>query len=287
MVGTPGFNARKVVLSIWWDWKESVCHKLLPSNQMVASEFYCQQSEIRERDSKKAPGREDAWPGQIWQSFARKFRSIHHSTQTLHSLTTFCFDLSRILLMVIVKGLWKPLRTVFLPESPHVLQYGIVVLPQKWQMFIEQNEAYLAQTKIVRIKKSVLEDCLILAFPTANIYSEKNWAAVSTDSMENSAQFVIATFRIRCKSESRVGTKFVKQNRLALTSSTWNTINRPYWIFVSSNGVRRVRIEVTKERDLISLVKTRLHGEWHEITHIDIFFIFTKNSEFSDLCLTC
>ena len=42
-VAKPILTPRKVMLSIWWDWKEIVHHELLEPGQTINSTFYCQQ----------------------------------------------------------------------------------------------------------------------------------------------------------------------------------------------------------------------------------------------------
>ena len=34
---------KKIMLSIWWDWKESVFYELLPKNKTINSDVYCEQ----------------------------------------------------------------------------------------------------------------------------------------------------------------------------------------------------------------------------------------------------
>ncbi|GFT41889.1 mariner transposase [Trichonephila clavipes] len=41
----PGLRARRVLLCIWWDWKGVVYKKLLPHDQKLSSDLYCQQLE--------------------------------------------------------------------------------------------------------------------------------------------------------------------------------------------------------------------------------------------------
>ncbi|GFV28972.1 mariner Mos1 transposase [Trichonephila clavipes] len=42
-VAKPGLTARKVLLCIWWDWKEIIYYELLPYGQTLNSDTYCQQ----------------------------------------------------------------------------------------------------------------------------------------------------------------------------------------------------------------------------------------------------
>ncbi|GFV91086.1 mariner transposase [Trichonephila clavipes] len=37
----PGLTARKVLLSIWWDWKGIIYYELLPYGQTLNSDLYC------------------------------------------------------------------------------------------------------------------------------------------------------------------------------------------------------------------------------------------------------
>ncbi|XP_012060519.1 PREDICTED: histone-lysine N-methyltransferase SETMAR-like [Atta cephalotes] len=36
-------HQKKVMLSMWWDWKESVFYELLPKNKTINSDVYCEQ----------------------------------------------------------------------------------------------------------------------------------------------------------------------------------------------------------------------------------------------------
>ena len=42
-VTKPGLSPRKVMLSVWWDWKGIVHHELLKTGQTINSIIYCQQ----------------------------------------------------------------------------------------------------------------------------------------------------------------------------------------------------------------------------------------------------
>ncbi|GFX53184.1 mariner Mos1 transposase [Trichonephila clavipes] len=42
-VAKPGLTARKVLLCIWWDWKGIIYYELLPYDQTLNSDIYCQQ----------------------------------------------------------------------------------------------------------------------------------------------------------------------------------------------------------------------------------------------------
>ncbi|GFX28383.1 putative DD34D transposase [Trichonephila clavipes] len=42
-VAKPGLMVRKVLLCIWWDWKGIINKELLPHDQTLNSDFYCQQ----------------------------------------------------------------------------------------------------------------------------------------------------------------------------------------------------------------------------------------------------
>ncbi|GFX75933.1 mariner Mos1 transposase [Trichonephila clavipes] len=42
-VSKPRLTARKVLLCIWWDWKRIIYYELLPHDQTLNSDLYCQQ----------------------------------------------------------------------------------------------------------------------------------------------------------------------------------------------------------------------------------------------------
>ncbi|XP_072756194.1 histone-lysine N-methyltransferase SETMAR-like [Anoplolepis gracilipes] len=42
-IAKPGSTAKKILLCIWWDWKEIIHYELLPSGQTRNSDLYCQQ----------------------------------------------------------------------------------------------------------------------------------------------------------------------------------------------------------------------------------------------------
>ncbi|GFW46175.1 mariner Mos1 transposase [Trichonephila clavipes] len=39
----PGLTSRKVLLCIWWDWKDIIYYELIPLDQTLNSDIYCQQ----------------------------------------------------------------------------------------------------------------------------------------------------------------------------------------------------------------------------------------------------
>ncbi|XP_020298171.1 histone-lysine N-methyltransferase SETMAR-like, partial [Pseudomyrmex gracilis] len=55
-VAKPKLTPRKVMLSVWWDWKGIVHYELLPSGQTIDSNLYCQQLErLRQAIEKTRP----------------------------------------------------------------------------------------------------------------------------------------------------------------------------------------------------------------------------------------
>ncbi|GFV31430.1 mariner Mos1 transposase [Trichonephila clavipes] len=42
-VARPGLTPRKVLLCIWWDWEEIIYYGLLPYDQTLNSDLFCQQ----------------------------------------------------------------------------------------------------------------------------------------------------------------------------------------------------------------------------------------------------
>jgi len=50
-----GLTRKKVMLCVWWDWKEIVHYELLSSNQTINSEFYCEQQRLQQAIERKRP----------------------------------------------------------------------------------------------------------------------------------------------------------------------------------------------------------------------------------------
>jgi len=55
-VAKSWLTPRKVMLRVWWDWKVIVHYELLPSDQTIDSNLYCQQLEkLRQAIERKRP----------------------------------------------------------------------------------------------------------------------------------------------------------------------------------------------------------------------------------------
>lgn len=55
-VAKPGLTIRKVMLSVWWDWKGILYYELLPTGQTIDSARYCQQlTRLEQAIQKKRP----------------------------------------------------------------------------------------------------------------------------------------------------------------------------------------------------------------------------------------
>ena len=116
-VAKPVLTPRKVMLSVWWDWKGIVHDELLEPGQTINLALYCQQlmrlKQAIEKNSQNWSIRKASssitttldhtyleWLGKNWESLAGKFWCIHHIAGTLPCPTTICFDLWRTLLLV-------------------------------------------------------------------------------------------------------------------------------------------------------------------------------------------
>ncbi|KAG6801834.1 Ammar1 transposase [Apis mellifera caucasica] len=104
-----GIHQKKVLLSVWWDYKGIVYFELLPPNRTINSVVYIEQlTKLNNAVEEKRPeltNRKDivfhhdnARP-HLWSldknywSLVGMFCHIHHIVLTLHHLIIFCFDL--------------------------------------------------------------------------------------------------------------------------------------------------------------------------------------------------
>ena len=105
-----GIPQKKVLLSVWWDYKGIVYLELLPPNRTINSVVYIKQlTKLNNAVEEKQPEltnrksvvfhHDNARPHTSWSlgknywSLVGMFCHIHHIVLTLHHLITFCFDL--------------------------------------------------------------------------------------------------------------------------------------------------------------------------------------------------
>ena len=68
-------HQKKIMLSVWWDWKDVVFFKLLPRKKTINSEVYCRQL------NKLNAAVKEKWPELV----NRKGVIFHHDNATPHT----------------------------------------------------------------------------------------------------------------------------------------------------------------------------------------------------------
>ncbi|XP_061722930.1 histone-lysine N-methyltransferase SETMAR-like [Cydia pomonella] len=163
-VAKPVLTPRKVMLSVWWDWKGIVYHELLEPGQTINSTIYCQQlTRLKQAMEKIRP-----------ELINRKGVVFHHDNARPHiSLVTRqkLIEFGWEVLMHppyspdlapsdyhLFRSLQNSLNGVKLVSKEacenHLVQFfaqkpqkfysdGIMILPEKWQKVIDQNGTYI------------------------------------------------------------------------------------------------------------------------------------------------
>lgn len=163
-VAKPVLTTRKVMLSIWWDWKGVVYYELLQPGQTIDSELYCQQlTKLREAIREKRP-----------ELINRKGVVFHHDNARPHTSLTTRQKLRELGWEVLMHPPYSPdlapsdyhlfrslqnslngvkldskeacenhLDQFFAQKPQKFFNDGIMALPGKWQKVIEQNGSYL------------------------------------------------------------------------------------------------------------------------------------------------
>ena len=163
-VAKPKLTPRKVMLSVWWDWKGIVHYELLPSGQTIDSNLYCQQLErLRQAIEKTRPElinrkgvvfhRDNARP-HVSIATRQKLRELgwevlmhppyspdlapsdYHLFRSLQNSLNGTKLASR-------EACENHLSQFFAQKSHKFYSDGIMVLPQRWQKVVEQNGTYL------------------------------------------------------------------------------------------------------------------------------------------------
>lgn len=149
MVAKPGLTTRKVLLCIWWDYKEIIHYELPPSSQTLNSEIYCQQlTHLQEAIDQKRPElanrkgvvlklRELGWDILMHLPCSPDIApSDYHLFLSLqNSLGGLKFNSK--------EDCENHLAEFFANRDKEFYESGIIKLSLKWQQIIEQNGTYL------------------------------------------------------------------------------------------------------------------------------------------------
>lgn len=163
-VAKPGLTPRKVMLSVWWDWKGIVHHELLEPGQTIDSTLYCQQlMRLKQAIQEKRP-----------ELINRKGVVFHHDNARPHTSLVTRQKLREFGWEVLMHPPYSPdlapsdfhlfrslqnslngvkleskedcanhLDQFFAQKSQNFYSDGIMVLPKKWQKVIDQNGTYI------------------------------------------------------------------------------------------------------------------------------------------------
>ena len=160
----PGLHPKKVLLSIWWDWKGILYYELLPEGQTINSEKYCTQLEkLKEAIITKRP-----------EVMNRRGVVFHHDNTRSHvslavrtKLLEFDWDVlphppyspdlapSHYYLFLPLKDFLRDrksksvnevkngLEEYFKSKSREFWKNGIMRLPERWQKVVEEKGSYI------------------------------------------------------------------------------------------------------------------------------------------------
>ena len=163
-VAKPGLTARKVLLSVWWDWQGILYYELLPYGQTLNSALYCEQLDrLKLAIEQKRPALVNRRVIVFHQDNARPHTSLM-TRQKLRELgwevlmhPPYSPDLAPSdyhLFLSMANALggtnlasleacenW--LSEFFANRGKSFYERGIMKLDSRWQQVIEQNGAYL------------------------------------------------------------------------------------------------------------------------------------------------
>ena len=94
------FHEKKIILSVWYDWKGVVFFELLPRNQTINSDVYCRQlnklnAAVKEKRPELVTDIFSHSPKIIKAWFGSDICYIHHIALALHYQIIIYFDLCR------------------------------------------------------------------------------------------------------------------------------------------------------------------------------------------------
>ena len=157
-------HQKKIMLSVWWDWKGVVFFELLPRNQTINSDVYCRQlNKLNAAVKEKRP-----------ELVNRKGVIFHHDNATPHTSLATRQKLLRLGWEVMLHPPYSPdlapsdyylfrslqnslngktfnddeavkshLVQFFADKDQKFYERGIMKLPERWQKVIEQNGKYI------------------------------------------------------------------------------------------------------------------------------------------------
>ncbi|XP_024222499.2 histone-lysine N-methyltransferase SETMAR isoform X1 [Bombus impatiens] len=163
-VARPGLHPKKVLLSIWWDWKGILYYELLPEGQTINSEKYCTQLEkLKEAIITKRPEMMNK------RGFVFHYDNTrpHISLAVQMKLLEFDWDVlphppyspdlvpSHYYLFLPLKDFLRDRKSKSVNEVKNGLEEyfkskprefwknGIMRLPERWQKVVEQKGSYI------------------------------------------------------------------------------------------------------------------------------------------------
>jgi len=167
-------HKKKVMLSIWWDFKGIVFFELLPDNTTINSEVYCQLDKLNDSLKQKRPELINRKGVVFHQDNARPHTSLVTRQKLLQlgwdvlphppyspDLAPSDYYLFRSL-QNFLEGKTFPsnekvknhLDQFFASKEQKFYERGIMLLPEKWQKVLDQNGQYIIQKNLFTIRKS-------------------------------------------------------------------------------------------------------------------------------------
>lgn len=165
-VAKAGLHPKKVLLSIWWDWKGVIFYELLPQGETINSSKYCHQlDQLKAAIAKKRP-----------ELTNRRGVVFHHDNARPHialavreKLLQFDWDVlphpayspdlapsDYYFFLSLKNSLWDKsfksvseikahLQDYFLSKTQQFWKKGIMRLPERWKNVIEQKGSYVTK----------------------------------------------------------------------------------------------------------------------------------------------